>query len=66
MKSNILEMEFSNKIEVSKEIALWNYWDHEHLDVVHEGYKASDILYDANNFMFRIDDIKIPKIPFFT
>ena len=34
------------------------------IDVVHEGYKKSDILYDKNNFMFRVDNIKVP-FPFF-
>ena len=59
-KNNILEIEFLKKIECSKEVALWNYWDHEHLDVIHDGYKESDILYDKNNFMFRVDKIKVP------
>ena len=59
-ENNILEVEILKKIDCSKEVALWNYWDHEHLDVVHSGYKQSDILYDKNNFMFRIDKIKVP------
>lgn len=59
-ENNILEVEILKKINCSKEVALWNYWDHEHLDVVHSGYKQSDILYDKNNFMFRIDKIKVP------
>ena len=58
--SDILEVEIHKKINCSKDVALWNYWDHEHLDVVHSGYKQSDILYDKNNFMFRIDKIKVP------
>ncbi len=63
---NILEIEVQKEINCSKEVALWNYWDHEHLDVVHDGYKKSDILYDKKNFMFRLDKIKIPLIPFIT
>ena len=59
-ESDILEVEIIKEINCSKEVALWNYWDHEHLDVVHEGYKKSDILYDKNNFMFRVDNIKVP------
>jgi hypothetical protein len=62
---NILEVEIHKKINCSKEVALWNYWDHEHLDVIHSGYKKSDILYDRDNFMFRVDKIKVPIVPFF-
>ena len=66
--SNILEVEIKKEIKCSKEVALWNYWDHEHLDVIHDGYKDSNILYDKNNFMFRIDNIKvfIPFLKFLT
>ena len=39
-------LEFKKKIACSKDVALWNYWDYEHLDNVHGGYKKSDILYD--------------------
>ena len=61
MKNNdVLEVEILKEINCSKEVAFWNYWDHEHLDIVHSGYKNSDILYDKNNFMFRVDSVKVP------
>ena len=59
-KNNVLEVEIRKNIHCSKDVALWNYWDTEHLDVVHDGYKESDILYDNNNFMFKWNNIKIP------
>ena len=62
--NNLLDLTFKRKINCSAEVAWWNYWDHEHLDVVHKAYKKSDILYDDKNFMFRVDEIKIPIIPF--
>jgi hypothetical protein len=62
-KSDVLEVEIQKKINCSKDVALWNYWDHEHLDIVHGGYKKSHILYDKNNFMYRVDNIKVP-LPF--
>jgi hypothetical protein len=65
MNNDILEINVKKIIECSKEVAFWNYWDHEHLDVVHSGYKKSDILYDRENYLFRVDLIKIPFIPFF-
>jgi hypothetical protein len=64
MNNDILEINVKKIIECSKEVAFWNYWDHEHLDVVHSGYKKSDILYDRENYLFRLDLIKIPFIPF--
>ena len=42
----ILHKKFKYNISVSKEVIWWNYWDHEHLDVVHSGYKSADIIYE--------------------
>jgi hypothetical protein len=61
--TEILDLSFKKKINCSKDVAWWNYWDHEHLDVVHNGYQRSDIMYDKNNFLFRVDKIKVPFIP---
>ena len=51
--SKIIEVSIKKKVNCSKDVAFWNYWDHEHLDVVHKGYKKSDIMYDSKNFLFR-------------
>tara|TARA_Y100000590_G_scaffold100938_1_gene114708 strand:+ start:3552 stop:4145 length:594 start_codon:yes stop_codon:yes gene_type:complete len=64
MNKNILEFNFLRQIDCSKEVAFWNYWDHEHLDVVHSSYSKSDILYDRKDYMFRIDEIKLPIFSF--
>ena len=61
---NILEVEIQKTINCSKDVIFWNYWDHEHLDVVHNNYKKSDVLYDKENFMFRVDNIQIPVFKF--
>ena len=61
---DILHIEIYKEVDCSKEVALWNYWDHEHLDIVHEGYQESNVLYDKKNFLFRVDNIKVPMIPF--
>ena len=58
--SKIIEVTVTKKIKCSKDVAFWNYWDHEHLDVIHDNYKKSDIMYDKKNFLFRVDKIKIP------
>jgi hypothetical protein len=64
-ENNILEVEINRSIECSAEVAKWNYWDHEHLDIVHGGYKTVDVLYDDDNFAFGYSKIKVPVIPFF-
>jgi len=62
--SDVLEVEIHKKINCSKDVALWNYWDHEHLDVVHSGYKSSHVLYEKKNYMFGIHQIQIPIFRF--
>ncbi len=64
MSKKILEFNFKKQINCSKEVAFWNYWDHEHLDVVHDGYSKSDIMYDRREYMFRVDEIKLPLLGF--
>ena len=33
---NILELTIKKEINCSKDVAFWNYWDHEHLNVIHQ------------------------------
>ncbi len=61
---DLLELEFKKSIKCSKDIAFWNYWDYEHLDVIHSGYKQSDVLYDKDNFAFSINQVKVPVLSF--
>ena len=61
---SILEVEIYKEIDCAAEVAKWNYWDHEHLDVIHGGYEQVDILYDNDNFSFGFSTLKIPLIPF--
>ncbi len=60
----ILEITIKKEIDCSKDVAFWNYWDHEHLDIIHSGFAEPHILYEDRNFMYRIDAVKIPFIPF--
>jgi len=62
--NNLLELEFCREINCSKETVLWNYWDHEHLTEMHDGYISSDIMYEKGNILFRVDSIKFSMIPF--
>ena len=62
--NNLIDLTFEKTVKCTSNVAKWNYWDHDHLDNVHDGYRKSDILYEKDNVMFRIDQIKIPLIPF--
>ena len=64
MKNNILEMNFEKIADCNAEVAKWNYWDQEHLDVVHKGYTYSNLLYESKNFLFKVDGVQVPFIPF--
>ena len=64
MNKKLINLTFEKMAACSKDVALWNYWDHEHLDIVHAGYKSSDIIYEDKNFMYRVDKIRVPLIPF--
>jgi len=61
---NILEITIKKNINCTRDVAFWNYWDHEHLDVIHHGFAEPHILYKDKNFMYRVDAIKIPYLPF--
>jgi len=62
--NKLLELDFCREINCSRETVLWNYWDHEHLTEMHDGYVSSDIMYEKGNVLFRIDNIKFSMIPF--
>ena len=66
MSNNILDVTCEQTANVSRAVAFWNYWDHEHLDIIHDSYEESNIMYDRDNFIFRVDKIRIhvPFLPF--
>ena len=62
MKNEILEIEITKQVNCCKNVAFWNYWDQEHLEVVHKGYQNVQILYETDQCMFSARNIKIPLI----
>ena len=66
MKEKILEVSINKEINCSANVAWWNYWDMEHIDIVHSGYKKAEMLYESKNFAFSVTEMKIPFIPFLT
>jgi len=61
----ILKFKISRTVNVSKYVALWNTWDHEHLPYVHKQFGNSKILYEDKNVVFIETKMKIPFTPFF-
>ena len=61
----ILEKTIERNIKVSKAVVWWNYFDHEHLDVIHAGYKEAHVLFEKENYFVNIYKVKIPFVPFF-
>ena len=60
----ILEKNIERNVEASKSVILWNYYDHEHLDVLHKGYKEVHFLYEKGSYFVAIFKVKAPLIPF--
>ena len=60
----ILHKKFKYDVPVSKEVIWWNYWDHEHLDVVHSGYKSAEIIYENEKVYLGYFTVKAPFVPF--
>ena len=61
----IINFKISRTINVSKNVALWNTWDHEHLTFVHQQFGKSVILYEDSNVVFIKTRVQIPYTPFF-
>ena len=58
-----LELKFYKTIDCSSAVAFWNYWDHEHLEIVHStSYSNVNILYEKNDLVYSIRDISLPFI----
>ena len=51
MKS-IVEVNINRKVDCSRAVAIWNLWDHEHLDVDHNSYDTTELLYEKDKVFF--------------
>lgn len=48
--AQIIERTYTRELDAGRAAVLWNYWDHEHLVVVHSNYTDAKIIYE-NDFM---------------
>lgn len=52
------------EIAVNSEVVEWNYWDHEHLGFIHEGYNDTHILLSNSDTTYFVSKLKIPLLGF--
>jgi hypothetical protein len=62
-----MEIKFTIEREVaaSKDVCLWNTWDHEHLFYVHKQFNSAKILHENATCAVLETKIKIPFLPIF-
>tara|TARA_A100001011_G_scaffold271880_1_gene281180 strand:- start:1136 stop:1720 length:585 start_codon:yes stop_codon:yes gene_type:complete len=52
-------------VNASKDVCLWNTWDHEHLFYVHKQFNSARILHENSTCAVLETKIKIPFLPIF-
>jgi hypothetical protein len=60
----IAEYNFKREINSSYDAIMWNYWDHEHLYVVHENYTDAKVFYEDDKIAGYFLDFKVPLFSF--
>jgi hypothetical protein len=60
----IVEREFVQEIDVAAAVVIWNYFDHEHLTVVHRGYTDAQVLYEKGDTTLLLVTLRVPLFRF--
>jgi len=60
----IFERTFTKEIDCAASVALWNYWDHEHLNVVHKNFTDVNVLYESSEMVILLLSYKLPIFSF--
>ena len=58
-----VKFKIERTIEVSKEVCLWNTWDHEHLYFVHKQFNQAKILTENEKSVAIETHMKVPYLP---
>jgi len=61
----IINFELVREVDVSREVCLWNTWDHEHLYFVHKQFQFAKMLYEDSHVAFIRTRVKIPFFPIY-
>lgn len=56
----VVERNFDREVDASAAAVWWNYWDHEHLVVVHKNYTDAKILYEDQRMATLLLTYKLP------
>lgn len=59
----LINFEITREINVSRDVCLWNTWDHEHLFYVHKQFEYAKMLYEDHHVAFIRTVVKIPFTP---
>jgi hypothetical protein len=62
----IVEREFVQELDVAAAVAVWNFWDGEHLTVVHKGYVNSKVLLETRSLSISLTKFRVPIFSFLT
>ena len=61
----MIDFKITRDVDVSREVCLWNTWDHEHLYFVHKQFKFAKMLYEDSRVAFIRTSVKIPFLPIY-
>lgn len=61
----IINFEISREVSVSRDVCLWNTWDHEHLYFVHRQFQFAKMLYEDSRVAFIRTRVKVPFLPIY-
>ena len=61
----LINFQITRDVNVSREVCLWNTWDHEHLYFVHKQFQFAKMLYEDSNVAFIQTSVKIPFLPIY-
>lgn len=56
----VIKKEYTKDIGVAAGVARWNYWDLEHLVVVHKNYESSVVLFEDKDMVVHLLTFRIP------
>jgi hypothetical protein len=60
-----IKFTIEREVAASKDVCLWNTWDHEHLFYVHKQFNSAKILHENATCAVLETKIKIPFLPIF-
>ena len=60
----VIEKEIVREIDAARAVVLWNYWDHEHLYVVHKNYTSAKVVYEDEKIAVYLLTFKLPVFSF--